>query len=49
LKKARLDTALFLDIGGVLITDGWDNHARKRAATNLKLEMILQQKIVWMH
>jgi putative hydrolase of the HAD superfamily len=31
-------TALFLDIGGVLLTDGWDHHARKRAATNFKLE-----------
>ena len=29
---------LFLDIGGVLLTDGWDHHARKRAATNFKLE-----------
>jgi len=25
-------TCLFLDIGGVLLTDGWDRHARKRAA-----------------
>ena len=31
-------TTLFLDIGGVLLTDGWDHHARKRAATNFKLE-----------
>src|ERR1017187_4714651 len=29
---------LFLDIGGVLLTDGWDHHARKRAATHFKLE-----------
>jgi putative hydrolase of the HAD superfamily len=29
---------LFLDIGGVLLTDGWDHHARQRAATNFKLE-----------
>jgi phosphoglycolate phosphatase-like HAD superfamily hydrolase len=29
---------LFLDIGGVLLTDGWDHHARKRAAKNFKLE-----------
>jgi putative hydrolase of the HAD superfamily len=28
---------LFLDIGGVLLTDGWDHHARKRAATHFKL------------
>jgi HAD superfamily hydrolase (TIGR01509 family) len=30
-------SALFLDIGGVLLTDGWDHHARKRAAKNFKL------------
>ncbi len=29
---------MFLDIGGVLLTDGWDHYARKRAATNFKLE-----------
>ena len=28
---------MFLDIGGVLLTDGWDHHAHKRAATNFKL------------
>jgi putative hydrolase of the HAD superfamily len=32
-------TTLFLDIGGVLLTDGWDHHARKRAATHFKLEL----------
>jgi putative hydrolase of the HAD superfamily len=32
-------TTLFLDIGGVLLTDGWDRHARKRAATNFRLEL----------
>ena len=32
-------TTLFLDIGGVLLTNGWDHHARKRAATNFKLEL----------
>jgi putative hydrolase of the HAD superfamily len=31
-------TTLFLDIDGVLLTDGWDHHARKRAATNFQLE-----------
>ena len=31
-------TTLFLDIGGVLLTDGWDHHARKRAATHFKLK-----------
>ena len=33
-------TTLFLDIGGVLLTDGWDHHARKRAATNFKLKLV---------
>jgi hypothetical protein len=31
-------TCVFLDIGGVLLIDGWDHHARKRAA-NFKLEL----------
>jgi putative hydrolase of the HAD superfamily len=38
MKRPIKITALFLDIGGVLLTDGWDHHARKRAATNFKLE-----------
>ena len=29
---------LFLDIGGVLLSDGWDHHARRRAARYFKLE-----------
>jgi putative hydrolase of the HAD superfamily len=29
---------LFLDIGGVLLTNGWDHHARRRAAAHFKLE-----------
>jgi putative hydrolase of the HAD superfamily len=35
--KATAITCLFLDIGGGLLTDGWDHHARKRAATNFML------------
>ena len=31
-------TCLFVDIGGVLLTNGWDHHARKRAATHFKLD-----------
>jgi putative hydrolase of the HAD superfamily len=38
MKRSATITALFLDVGGVLLTDGWDHHARKRAATNFKLE-----------
>ena len=32
-------TTLFLDVGGVLLSDGWDHHARRRAATTFKLEL----------
>jgi putative hydrolase of the HAD superfamily len=32
-------TNLFLDIGGVLLTDGWDHRARKRAAAEFKLDL----------
>ena len=32
-------TDLFLDIGGVLLTDGWDHHARKRAAAEFRLDL----------
>src|SRR5208337_2455113 len=39
MKKATAITCLFLDIGGVLLTNGWDHHARKRAATNFNLEL----------
>jgi putative hydrolase of the HAD superfamily len=39
MKNVTAITCLFLDIGGVLLTDGWDHHARKRAATHFKLEL----------
>jgi hypothetical protein len=39
IKRVLPVTTLFLDIGGVLLTDGWDHHARKRAATTFKLEL----------
>ena len=35
---------MFLDVGGVLLTDGWDHHARKRAATKIKLELAEKEK-----
>jgi putative hydrolase of the HAD superfamily len=38
MKRAIPIKTLFLDIGGVLLTDGWDHHARRRAAENFKLE-----------
>jgi putative hydrolase of the HAD superfamily len=37
MKKATAITCVFLDIGGVLLTNGWDHHARKRAAKTFKL------------
>ena len=33
MNKAPAITCLFVDIGGVLLTDGWDHPARERAAT----------------
>ena len=39
MKKATAITCVFLDVGGVLLTNGWDHQARKRAATNFKLEL----------
>ena len=36
--KAASISCLFLDIGGVLLTNGWDHQARKRAAAHFKLE-----------
>ena len=39
MKKTTAITCVFLDIGGVLLTNGWDHHARKQAATNFKLEL----------
>lgn len=38
--RASAITCVFLDIGGVLLTDGWDHHARKRAATKFKLDVV---------
>jgi len=33
-------TTLFIDIGGVLLTNGWDRAARKLAAANFSLDLI---------
>jgi putative hydrolase of the HAD superfamily len=38
MKKVIAITCVFVDIGGVLLTDGWDRHARRRAAKHFKLE-----------
>jgi putative hydrolase of the HAD superfamily len=39
MKRSSEITTLFWDIGGVLLTNGWDHHARKRAATHFELEL----------
>ncbi len=31
-------TTLFLDVGGVLLTNGWDHHVRRRAVKNFNLD-----------
>jgi putative hydrolase of the HAD superfamily len=38
MKRALPITTLFLDIGGVLLSNGWDHHARRRASRNFRLE-----------
>ena len=40
MNEAPIATCLFLDIGGVLLTDGWDHHARQRAVTHFQLDWI---------
>ncbi len=50
MKRAIPITTLFLDVGGVLLTNGWDHHARRRAAKNFKLqwaEMEDQHRLVF--
>jgi putative hydrolase of the HAD superfamily len=37
MKNVSAIGCVFVDIGGVLLTNGWDHLARKRAATNFKL------------
>ena len=38
MKRSAPITALFLDVGGVLLNNGWDHHARRRAAKHFKLD-----------
>ena len=38
MKRAIPITTLFLDIGGVLLNNGWDHQARRRVAKHFKLE-----------
>ena len=39
MKKAGPITTLFLDVGGVLLTNGWDHLARRCAAAKFNLEL----------
>lgn len=39
MKRATPITTLLLDIGGVLLTNGWDHPARERAATHFNLDL----------
>jgi len=38
MKRALSITTWFLDIGGVLLTDGWGRQAGQRAATRIRLK-----------
>ena len=38
MKRTIPIATLFVDVGGVLLTNGWDRHARGRAAAHFKLE-----------
>ncbi len=38
MNKTTAITCLFVDIGGVLLTNGWDHNIRKLAATDFKLD-----------
>ena len=38
MEKAGRISTLFLDIGGVLLTNGWDSHARRRAVERFGLD-----------
>jgi putative hydrolase of the HAD superfamily len=44
MKKISPITTLFLDIGGVLLTNGWDHHARRRAAKHFQLNWAQMQE-----
>ena len=38
MRETSAITCLFLDVGGVLLTNGWDHHARRRAVLKFKLD-----------
>jgi len=44
MKRTAPLTTLFVDIGGVLLSDGWDHHARRRATKHFKLQWAEMQE-----
>ena len=38
MRKTPAITCVFVDVGGVLLTNGWDHHARRRAVAKFKLD-----------
>ena len=38
MKNSTPIRSLFLDVGGVLLSDGWDHHSRRHAAATFKLD-----------
>jgi putative hydrolase of the HAD superfamily len=44
MKKGAPIKTLFVDIGGVLLTNGWDHQARQRAAKHFKLNLAEMQE-----
>jgi putative hydrolase of the HAD superfamily len=44
MKKTIPISCLFVDIGGVLLTNGWDHQARRRAAKHFKLDWTEMQE-----
>ena len=44
MRSSKDITTLFVDVGGVLLTNGWDHHARRRAAKHFKLPWAEMEK-----
>jgi putative hydrolase of the HAD superfamily len=45
MKKSQRITCLFVDIGGVLLTDGWNHRSRRRAAKLFKLDYASMEEL----
>ncbi len=43
MKRSAPITTLFLDVGGVLLTDGWSHCVRKRAAMKFTMEWAIHE------